>query len=45
VEPAVVREIRQYTDRLHIDLQGEPLAVRQWLEAIRTGETLPGLRL
>ncbi len=32
--------LMQHTDRLSIDIQGEPRAVRQWVEALRSGDIL-----
>ena len=29
--------IREHTERLHIDVQGSPEAVRRWVEVLRTG--------
>jgi hypothetical protein len=43
VAPNVVRHVRPHIDRLHVDVQGEAIAVRQWIDALKTGETLPGL--
>ncbi len=44
VSPDGLRFLREHTDRLHFDVQGEPLAVRRWVEALRTGE-IPGMLL
>lgn len=30
----------QHTDRLCIEIQGEPCAVRQWVEGLRSGDIL-----
>lgn len=42
VEPEAVRVLREHVDRLElVDVQGEARAVRQWLDALRAGDTLP----
>lgn len=41
VEPEAVRVLREHTDRLdRLDVQGEPDAVRQWVNALRFDPTL-----
>jgi len=37
VEPDSVRLIREHGSRLLVDMQGEPFAVRRWLESLREG--------
>jgi len=44
VSPDGLRFLREHTGRLHFDVQGEVLAVRRWVEALRTGE-IPGVLL
>lgn len=41
VEPEAVRVLREHADRLDIEVAGEAYAVRQWVDAVRTGDTLP----
>lgn len=40
VEPSAVRIIRAHQRRLNLVIEGEPYAVPNWLEAVRSG--LPG---
>lgn len=41
-EPSVVRVLGVHQNRLHLDVQGMPHAVRRWLDAVRSnmGEVL-----
>lgn len=41
VEPDVVRVLRQSTDRLRIEVQGDPVAVGYWLQELRHGNVVP----
>jgi hypothetical protein len=36
VNPDAARIIRDHAHRLHLDVQGEPYAVRRWVEALRS---------
>lgn len=35
-EPTVIRVLALHENRLHIDIQGTPFAVRGWLDALRS---------
>lgn len=42
VEPEAVRVLREHVGRLElVDVQGEAHAVVAWIDAVRTGDTLP----
>jgi hypothetical protein len=43
VDPHTVRLIAEHAARLEIEVQGEALAVRRWVEALREPGLLPGV--
>ena len=40
VEPEALRVVREHVGRLHINVHGEPAAVRRWLDALRCEDQL-----
>ncbi len=40
VQPDAVWLLREQSARLHLDIHGEPHAVRRWLDALRTDDIL-----